>query len=84
MHRHFNNVLIENILVHFSQFFKVYVYENNGEIISPGKLLGQLKAVVKASQKPTEPVGILTSEHRDTWAEVYSDLVKGVYYGVLW
>lgn len=34
---------------------------------------------MKASQKPAEPVGILTSEHRDTWAEVYSDLVKGVY-----
>jgi hypothetical protein len=39
----------------------------------------QLKAVVNASQKPAEPVGILTSEHRDTWARVYSDLVKGVF-----
>lgn len=61
-----------------SQFFKINVYENNGNILSPVKLLGQLEAVVAASQTPVEPVGILTSEHRDTWAEVYSDLVKGV------
>jgi hypothetical protein len=39
----------------------------------------QLKAVVNASQKPAEAVGILTSEHRDTWAKVYSDLVKGMF-----
>jgi hypothetical protein len=38
-----------------------------------------LKAVVNASQKPAEAVGILTSEHRDTWAKVYSDLMKGVF-----
>jgi carnitine O-acetyltransferase len=61
------------------QFFKINVYDSHGEIISSGRLLGQLKAVVEASQKPAEAVGILTSEHRDTWAEVYSELVKGVY-----
>jgi carnitine O-acetyltransferase len=61
------------------QFFKIHVYDNRGEIISSGKLLEQLKAVVEASPKPAEAVGILTSEHRDTWAEVYSELVKGVY-----
>jgi len=53
--------------------------DNRGEIISSAKLLEQLKAVVEASQKPAEAVGILTSEHRDTWAEVYSELMKGVY-----
>jgi hypothetical protein len=35
--------------------------------------------VVNASQKPAEAVGILTSEHRDTWAKVYSDLMQGVF-----
>jgi len=60
------------------QFFKVSVLDNYDKILSPGKILAQLKTVVKASQKPVEPVGILTSEHRDTWAEVYRDLVKGV------
>jgi len=61
------------------QFFKINVLDNRGEIISSAKLLEQLKAVVEASQKPAEAVGILTSEHRDTWAEVYSELMKGVY-----
>jgi hypothetical protein len=61
------------------QFFRINVLDSHGEIISSAKLLELLKAVVAASQKPTEAVGILTSEHRDTWAEVYSELMKGVY-----
>jgi Choline/Carnitine o-acyltransferase. len=61
------------------QFFKIHVFDSRGEIISSSKLLEHLKKVVEASQKPAEAVGILTSEHRDTWAEVYSELVKGVY-----
>lgn len=57
--------------------------DSHGEIISSAKLLEQLKAVVEGSQKPADAVGILTSEHRDTWAEVYSELMKGVYLGTM-
>ncbi|PNF42901.1 Carnitine O-acetyltransferase [Cryptotermes secundus] len=59
-----------------NNFFKFCVYDSNGEIISPAKLLVGLKTVLNASEKPGEAVGILTSEHRDTWARVHSDLVK--------
>ncbi|PNF29520.1 Carnitine O-acetyltransferase [Cryptotermes secundus] len=64
------------VVAHNNIFFEICVYDRSGEIVSPGKLLLGLKAVVNASQKPGEAVGILTSEHRDTWARVHSDLVK--------
>lgn len=68
---------VQHIAVaHNNHFFRISVLDSHGEIISSVKLLEQLKAVVEASQKPVEPVGILTSEHRDTWAEVYSELMK--------
>lgn len=64
------------VVAHNNNFFKVCVYDNNGEILKPEKIFGQLKAVLNASPKPAEPVGILTSEHRDTWAQVYKNLVE--------
>lgn len=63
-------------VVHNNNFFKVPAYDNNGEILKPEKIFGQLKAVINSSPKVAEPVGILTSEHRDTWAQVYKELVK--------
>lgn len=56
------------------QFFKLDVlYEApNGELsVAPAShIMEQLGAIMKTATDPAPyPVGILTSEHRDTWAE---------------
>ena len=64
------------------QFFKLDVlYEApNGElaVCPPTHIVHQLHNILKAAPEPAEyPVGILTSEHRDTWFHARERLLKG-------
>lgn len=64
------------------QFFKVNIlYEApNGELsMAPAShVKEQLEAVLRDAKEPAPyPVGILTSEHRDTWAEMRERLARG-------
>lgn len=54
------------------------VYEDSSDkFLSENQLTEQLLLILKNSNKNDEPVGILTSEHRDTLATAYERLTKG-------
>lgn len=63
------------VVVHNNHFFKVNLYVNL-QPISEQQVLEQLTNIVQQSRKPIEPIGILTSDHRDTWAKAYHNLIK--------
>ena len=53
------------------------VYGKDHKPLSINQILEQLKQIVERSQKPSVPVGILTTENRNTWAKAYNNLIKG-------
>lgn len=61
-------------VVHKNNFFKVEVLDECGEPLSADAIFKQLQQVVKESQEPGPPIGILTSENRDSWACAYKEL----------
>lgn len=56
------------------QFFKLRVVDGNG-ILNESNLVAALKDVSDRSCAPGKPVGILTGNDRDTWAEDSSTLL---------
>ncbi len=47
----------------------------SGNIISPGEALANLKFILEDDRPPAEyPLGILTTENRDTWAKLRTKL----------
>ena len=59
------------------QIFKLELWSYSGDTASEEDIFTALKKVVSMSEKPGVPVGILTSDTRDNWAEAYSCLTKG-------
>lgn len=59
------------------QLFSVAVTSDKGHSLSADTIASQLEQVVAQSNKPGIPVGVLTSDHRDNWSQVYKDLVAG-------
>ena len=64
------------------QFFKMTVLYDapNGELsVAPAShVMEQLETILQAAEDPAPfPVGILTSEHRDTWAKMRERLAAG-------
>jgi carnitine O-acetyltransferase len=56
----------------------VSVYGEQGEPLNQSQLLAQLQDVISKSTHPSSsPVGILTSENRNTWGKVHKALKKG-------
>ncbi len=53
------------------------VYGTNGRPLSIDQLYDQLVKIVNNSQIPAPPVGILTTDNRNTWWKNYSKLTKG-------
>lgn len=65
-----------------SQFFELDVYHSDGTPLTSDQLFVQLEKIWNSSlQTNKEPVGILTSSHRNSWAQACSTLVKGATLG---
>ncbi|XP_076455057.1 carnitine O-acetyltransferase-like [Babylonia areolata] len=63
-------------VMHNNHIFSVEVYGSKGRPLTIDQLYNQLKEVTNLSQSRAPPVGLLTSLDRDTWAEVYADLMN--------
>lgn len=62
------------------QFFELDVYHSDGTPLTSDQIFTQLEKVWNSSlQTNKEPVGILTSNHRNSWAKAYSTLIKGTH-----
>ncbi|XP_037548342.1 carnitine O-acetyltransferase [Nematolebias whitei] len=59
------------------QFFELNVYNSDGSPLSSDQLCIQLERICSAAQETSaEPVGILTTLHRDIWGKAYLNLMK--------
>ncbi|OBS81043.1 hypothetical protein A6R68_20771 [Neotoma lepida] len=65
-------------VVHNYQFFELDVYHSDGTPLTSDQIFVQLEKIWNSSlQTNKEPIGILTSNHRNTWAKAYNTLIKG-------
>lgn len=59
------------------QFYKVNVYEGTSdEFFTENQITEQLLSILKDSGQ-NEPIGLLSTEHRDTLATAYENLTNG-------
>ncbi|KAG7254703.1 hypothetical protein CRUP_001931, partial [Coryphaenoides rupestris] len=67
-------------VVHNLQFFALEVYDHTGAPLSVDQLHHQLQKLCYVSPRADEeePVGILTSQHRDVWGRAYQDLIMAI------
>lgn len=56
--------------------FEVPVYGQDNQPMTSGQIRQQLEAVVQLGTVSGPPVGLMTMEHRDNWAQVYKRLVQ--------
>ncbi|TNM90215.1 hypothetical protein fugu_004449 [Takifugu bimaculatus] len=64
-------------VVHNFQFFVLDVYNSDGTPLTVDQLHMQLEKIWNSSlQTNKEPIGILTSQHRNTWGKAYNNLIK--------
>lgn len=67
------------VVAHRNGFFKVPVYEfNSDKFLTENQLTEQLLLILKQNRDQHVPIGMLTSEHRDTLAVAYERLGKDV------
>ncbi|GIX71218.1 carnitine O-acetyltransferase [Caerostris darwini] len=64
------------VVAHNNHYFKVNVYGDDGKPLNERQLLTQFQSVVAQSSVTKNPIGILTSQHRDSWAKAYKRLRK--------
>ncbi|CAL8247534.1 unnamed protein product [Merluccius merluccius] len=64
-------------VVHNFQFFVLDVYNSDGSPLTVDQIYMQLEKIWNSSlQTNKEPIGILTSQHRNTWGRAYNTLIK--------
>uniref|UniRef100_A0A3Q4GN16 Carnitine O-acetyltransferase n=1 Tax=Neolamprologus brichardi TaxID=32507 RepID=A0A3Q4GN16_NEOBR len=64
-------------VVHNFQFFVLDVYNSDGTALTVDQIYMQLEKIWNSSlQTNKEPIGILTSQHRNTWGKAYNNLIK--------
>ncbi|KAI4878141.1 hypothetical protein NFI96_007717 [Prochilodus magdalenae] len=64
-------------VVHNFQFFVLDVYNSDGTPLTVDQIYMQLEKIWNSSlQTNKEPIGILTSNHRNTWGKAYNNLIK--------
>ncbi|MFT7817561.1 carnitine O-acetyltransferase-like [Arapaima gigas] len=64
-------------VVHNYQFFVLEVYNSDDSPLTIDQVYVQLEKIWNSSlQTNKEPIGILTSQHRNTWAKAYANLIK--------
>lgn len=64
-------------VVHNFQFFVLDVYNSDGSPLTVDQIYMQLEKIWNSSlQTNKEPIGILTSQHRNTWGNAYNNLIK--------
>ncbi|KAK5871236.1 hypothetical protein PBY51_004128 [Eleginops maclovinus] len=64
-------------VVHNFQFFVLDVYHSDGIPLTVDQIYMQLEKIWNSSlQTNKEPIGILTSQHRNTWGKAYNNLIK--------
>uniref|UniRef100_A0A8D0E839 Carnitine O-acetyltransferase n=1 Tax=Salvator merianae TaxID=96440 RepID=A0A8D0E839_SALMN len=64
-------------VVHNFQFFELDVYNSDGSPLTTDQIFIQLEKIWNTSlQRNKEPIGILTTNHRNSWAKAYNNLIK--------
>ncbi|KAG1959063.1 carnitine O-acetyltransferase [Pimephales promelas] len=64
-------------VVHNFQFFVLDVYNSDGTPLTVDQIYIQLEKIWSSSlQSNKEPIGILTSNHRNSWGKAYNNLIK--------
>eukprot|EP00076_Gallus_gallus_P046751 XP_415478.3 carnitine O-acetyltransferase isoform X1 [Gallus gallus] len=64
-------------VVHNFQFFELDVYNSDGSPLTTDQIFIQLEKIWNTSlQTNKEPIGILTTNHRNSWAKAYNNLLK--------
>ncbi|XP_034968933.1 carnitine O-acetyltransferase [Zootoca vivipara] len=64
-------------VVHNFQFFELDVYSSDGSPLTTDQIFIQLEKIWNTSlQTNKEPIGILTTNHRNSWAKAYHNLIK--------
>ncbi|CAN9504742.1 unnamed protein product [Ophioblennius macclurei] len=64
-------------VVHNFQFFVLEVYHSDGSPLTADQLCTQLEKICEASpQTSAPPIGILTTQHRDSWGKAYNNLIR--------
>lgn len=54
------------------------MYHSDGTPLTADQIFTQLEKIWNSSlQTNKEPIGILTTNHRNTWAKAYNNLIKG-------
>ncbi|KAL4218901.1 hypothetical protein ACF0H5_021489 [Mactra antiquata] len=59
-----------------NNIFEVPVYGQDGQPLSTNQIRAQLDEVVKLGAEKGAPIGLFTMEYRNTWANIYQQMVK--------